>query len=126
MKQAHFYILFSIVHISISVYSYISNIKYRYQKQFFLLYFLGSTYHYSLSNILYIYIHVSFSAQPSKFHYVIGGQLHNEIQSAHIPEILRSQWAMSANTECTRVHSAWFMICNPKSQSFILFALINS
>ena len=86
MKQAHFYILFSIVHISISVYSYISNIKYRYQKHFFLLYFLGSTYHYSLSNILYIYIHVSFSAQPSKFHYVIGGQLHNEIQSAHILE----------------------------------------
>ena len=99
MKQAHFYILFSIVHISISVYSYISNIKYRYQIQFFLLYFLGSTYHYhySLSNILYIYIHVSFSAQPSKFHYVIGGQLHNEIQSAHILET-----SMSANTECTQ------------------------
>ena len=44
------------------------------------------TYHYSLSNILYIYVHVSVSAQPSKFHYVIGSQLHNEIQSAHILE----------------------------------------
>ena len=36
--------------------------------------------------LITIYTHVSFSAQPSKFHYVIGGQLHNEIQSAHILE----------------------------------------
>ena len=41
-----------------------------------------------------IYTHVRFSAQPSKFHYVIGGQLPIEIQSARILAI-----SMSANTE---------------------------
>ena len=43
--------------------------------------------------LITIYTHVSFSAQPSKFHCVIGGQLHNEIQSAYILEtsIVRTQ-----------------------------------
>ena len=36
--------------------------------------------------LITIYTHVGFSAQPLNFHYVIGGQLHNEIQSAHILE----------------------------------------
>ena len=69
--------------------------------------------------LITIYTHVSFSAQPSKFHYVIGGHLHNEIQSAHILETSMSakEVACGINVHVTFLCRLEMVSCF-KSQSF--------
>ena len=62
--------------------------------------------------LITIYTHVSFSAQPSKFHYVIGGQLQNEIQSAHILET-----SMSAKKWRVELMCMWHFCADWRSKN---------